>query len=283
MSISRDWMGGHSLPSADNTTTHEEVSTMALRRFDNKVVLLTGSAAGIGRATALRIAAEGGTLILADRNLAGAQQVAATIARDFGGRADAIAYDAADVTSSRRMIDNALAFHNRLDCLINNAGIYRRNHFAETTGEDWSLVLAVNLTSIYHIIHQALPALTASRGNVVSTASTAGLEGIAYAAAYAASKAGVIALTKSLATEYAPAGIRFNAVCPGRVRTDLGIGLAPVENQNPQIAVRPSKLLGKTETGEPEDLAGAFAYLASDDACYVSGSVLVVDGAQTVG
>jgi meso-butanediol dehydrogenase / (S,S)-butanediol dehydrogenase / diacetyl reductase len=256
---------------------------MALRRFDNKIVLLTGSATGIGRAAALRIAAEGGTLVLADRNLDGAQQVAATITEMFGGRADAIAYDAADATSSRRMVDQALALHSRLDGLINNAGIYRRGHFAKSTGDDWSLILAVNLTSVYHIVHQALPALIASRGNVVNTASTAGLAGIAYAAAYAASKAGIIALTKSLAAEYAPAGVRFNAVCPGRVRTDLGIGLTVVEDQNPDIAVRPSKLLGKTETGEPDDIAGAFAYLASDDACYVSGSVLVVDGAQTVG
>lgn len=256
---------------------------MTLRRFDNKIVLLTGSATGIGRATALRIAAEGGTLILADRNLEGAQKVAATIAEKFGGRADAIAYDAADPASSRRMVDVALALHGRLDCLINNAGVYHRSHFAQSTGDDWSMILAINLTSVYHIVHQALPALVASRGNVVSTASTAGLEGIAYAAAYAASKAGIIALTKSLATEYAPSGVRFNAICPGRVRTEIGVGVTVIEDQNPAIAVRPSKLLGKIETAEPEDLAGAFAYLASDDACFVSGSILVVDGAQTVG
>lgn len=256
---------------------------MGLRRFDDKVVLVTGAATGIGRAIALRLAAEGATLVLADRNLDGAKDVCSRATDQFGSRADAIAYDAADATSARRMVDAALALHGRLDCLINNAAIYRRDHFANQTGTEWSLVFAINLESVFHIVHQALPALIASRGNVVSTASTAGLDGIAYAAAYAASKAGIIAMTKSLATEYAPKGVRFNAVCPGRVRTEIGTGLVPIDGQDPAISVRPSKLLGKTETGEPEDIAGAFAYLASDDAAYVSGAVLVVDGAQTVG
>ena len=256
---------------------------MGLKRFDNKVVLITGAATGIGRAIALRVAAEGATLVLADRNLEGAQQVCARAAEEFGVRAAAIAYDAADTASGRRMVDDALALHGRLDSLINNAGIYRRDHFSKQTGDEWSLVFSINLESVFHVVHQALPALIASRGNVVSTASTAGLDGIAYAAAYAASKAGIIAMTKSLATEYAPKGVRFNAICPGRVRTEIGTGLSPIEDQDPAISVRPAKLLGKIETGEPEDIAGAFAYLASDDAAYVSGAILVVDGAQTVG
>ncbi|WP_269929359.1 SDR family NAD(P)-dependent oxidoreductase [Aminobacter sp. HY435] len=256
---------------------------MALRRFDNKVALITGAATGIGRATALRLAAEGATLILADRNVEGVEKVCAEAATSFGVRADAVGYDAADTASARAMVDKALALHGRLDSLINNAGIYRRDHFAKQTGDEWALVFRINLESVFHIVHQALPALAASRGNVVSTASTAGIDGIAYAAAYAASKAGIIAMTKSLATEYAPKGVRFNAICPGRVRTEIGTGLQPIDDQDPAISVRPSKLLGKMETGEPEDIAGAFAYLASDDASYVSGAVIVVDGAQTVG
>lgn len=256
---------------------------MGLKRFDNKVALITGAATGIGRATAMRLASEGATLILADRNFEGVQRVCADISAAHGTHANALAYDAADTTSARSMVDAAIALHGRLDCLINNAGIYRRDHFARQSGEEWSLVFGINLESVFHIIHQALPALIAARGNVVSTASTAGLDGIAYAAAYAASKAGIIAMTKSLATEYAPKGVRFNAICPGRVRTEIGTGLLPIEDQDPAISVRPSKLLGKIETGEPEDIAGAFAYLASDDAAYVSGAVLVVDGAQTVG
>ncbi|GAA2821041.1 NAD(P)-dependent dehydrogenase (short-subunit alcohol dehydrogenase family) [Aminobacter aminovorans] len=255
---------------------------MGLKRFDNKVVLVTGAASGIGRATALRLGSEGATLILADRNFEGARQVCATAVEQYGVQADALAYDAADKTSARRMVDEALAMHGRLDSLINNAGIYRRDHFANQTGDDWSLVFGINLESVFHIVHQALPALIASRGNVVSTASTAGLQGIAYAAAYAASKAGIIAMTKSLATEYAPKGVRFNAICPGRIRTEIGTGLQPIEDQDPDIMVKPPKLAGK-ESGEPEDVASAFAYLTSDEACFVTGAVLVVDGAQTVG
>lgn len=255
---------------------------MGLKRFDNKVVLITGAATGIGRATALRLASEGATLILADRNLEGAEKVCAAAAEQFGVRADAIAYDAADKGSARRMVDQAIALHGRLDSLINNAGIYRRDHFANQTGDEWALVFGVNLESVFHIVQQALPALIASRGNVVCTASTAGLGGIAYAAAYAASKAGIIAMTKSLATEYGPKGVRFNAICPGRVTTEISTGLAPMENQDPAIMVTPPKLAGK-ESGAPEDIASAFAYLASDDACFVSGTILVVDGAQTVG
>lgn len=256
---------------------------MINRRFDNKVVLITGSATGIGRAVALRIAAEGGTIILADRNLDGAMAVAREALACGAPNAQALGFDAADAASCRRMVDEAVALHGRIDCLINNAGMLWRGHFGEMDSPDWSRIIGVNLTSLFHIIQQALPSLIAVRGNVVSTASTAGIEGISYYGAYAASKAGVIALTKSLAAEYAPLGVRFNAVCPGRVRTDLGIGVPPVRDPVPEVVVRPSKLLGKTIAADPEDLAGAFAYLASDDACFASGTILVVDGAQTSG
>ncbi|MGJ4859915.1 SDR family NAD(P)-dependent oxidoreductase [Labrys sp. La1] len=252
------------------------------KRFVDKAVLITGAASGIGRATALRLASEGADVILADRNLEGAMQVRAEAGSRFGVRADALFYEASDTTSAREMISAAVALHGRLDCLINNAGIYRRDHFAKQTGEEWSQVLDVNLTSVLHIVQQALPALIAAHGNVVSTASTAALQGIAYAAAYAASKAGIIAMTKSLAAEYAPRGVRFNAICPGRIRTEIAAALAPIEDQDPAISVRPPKLAGKT-FGEPEDIASAFAYLASDEACFVTGAVLAVDGAQIVG
>jgi NAD(P)-dependent dehydrogenase (short-subunit alcohol dehydrogenase family) len=181
------------------------------------------------------------------------------------------------------MVDDAVALHGRLDCLINNAAVIWRGHFGEMQAADWDRIVTVNLTSLFHVVQQALPSLVAVRGNVVSTASTAGIEGISYYGAYAATKAGVIALTKSLAAEYAPTGVRFNAVCPGKVRTNLGAGVPPLRDPVPEIAVRPSKLLGKTVAAEPEDLAGAFAYLASDDACFASGTILVVDGAQTAG
>lgn len=256
--------------------------TGATGRLDGKVILITGAAAGIGRATALRLSGEGARLIVADRNAEGVEALAASI-RSSGADAAALTFDAADFAAARAMVSRAVEVHGSLDCLINNAGIYRRGHFLDTDPAEWSQVFAVNLESLFHVIQQALPALIASRGNVVNTASTAGVEGIAYAAAYAAAKAGVIALTKSLAAEYAPKGVRFNAVAPGRVRTDLSMGVPQVENTDPAVLVRPPKLSGRTIAGEPEDVAAAFAYLASDDAAYVSGSVLVVDGAQMAG
>lgn len=253
---------------------------MSLRRFDGKVALVTGAASGIGRAVALRLAAEGGRLLLADRDLDGARAVADAIAAEGAPDAAAIGYDAADAASCRAMVDAALARAGRLDVLVNNAGLYRRGHFETLAAEDWALVLEVDLNSVFHVTRRALPALIESRGNVVATASTAALGGIAYAAPYAAAKAGVVALMKSLAIEFAPRGVRFNVVCPGRVRTAIGAGLAPLGDENPDLLVRPPRLDGFAAGGAPDDLAGAYAYLASDDARYVTGAVLVVDGAQ---
>lgn len=254
-----------------------------MRRFDGKVVLITGSASGIGRATALRIAAEGGSLILADRNREGVEAVAKSALEAGAASATALGYDAADRQSCVEMAADAIALHGRLDCLINNAGIYRRGHFLEAPEGEWEQIVAINLTSYHHIIRAVLPELIRTGGNVVSTASTAGVAGIAYASAYAAAKAGVIALTKSLAAEFAPHGVRFNVICPGRIKTDLGNGVPQVRDPVEAVVVRPPKLKGKDVYGDPEDIAAAFAFFASGDAAYASGAVLVIDGAQTVG
>jgi NAD(P)-dependent dehydrogenase (short-subunit alcohol dehydrogenase family) len=254
-----------------------------MRRFEGRVALVTGAASGIGRAAALRLAGEGARIVLADRDEAGLTAVAETARRDHGAEAVTLVYDAADGDASAAMAAEAARTFGRLDCAVCNAGIYRRNHFADIPPEEWETVFAVNLGSVFRIVQAALPALKASRGNVVSISSTSGIHGIAYAAHYAAAKAGIIAMTKSLAVEFAPDGVRFNAICPGRVRTGIGAGLKPLADQNEALLVRPPKLAGRTEGGEPDDLAAAVAYLASDDARYVSGSVLVADGAQNIG
>ncbi len=247
-------------------------------RFPGKAALVTGAASGIGRATALRLAREGARLALADRD----RERLEAAARDAGAAATFL-YDAADGESSAAMAAAAAKALGGLDVLICNAGIYLKTHFAEMTPSDWSLVLAVNLTSVARIVQAALPSLIDSRGNVVSVASTAATAGIAYAAHYAAAKAGIVALTKSLAVEFAPRGVRFNAVAPGRVKTAITAGLAPLAGQDASLLVRPPKLAGRTDGGEPDDLAAAIAFLASDEARYVSGSLLVVDGAQNIG
>jgi NAD(P)-dependent dehydrogenase (short-subunit alcohol dehydrogenase family) len=254
-----------------------------MRRFEGKVALVTGAASGIGRAAALRLAQEGARLVVADRDEAGLAAVADYARGEHGAEIATLVYDAADGDGSAAMARAAVGALDRLDCAVCNAGIYRRGHFAEIAPEEWATVFAVNLTSVFRIVQAVFPALKATRGNVVSTASTAGIHGIAYAAHYAAAKAGIIALTKSLAVEYAPDGVRFNAICPGRVKTAMGAGIRPLPGQNETLLVRSPRLAGRTEGGEPDDLAAAIAYLASEDARYVSGSVLVVDGAQNIG
>lgn len=251
-------------------------------RFEGKTVLITGAASGIGRAAAVRLSAEGARLILADRDTEGL----VTVARQIGkgqGRPHVIGYDASDNGSTAAMAAEAATAFGRLDCVVCNAGIYRRAHFADIGAAEWEIVLQVNLTSNMRIAQVVTPALRETGGNLIAIASTAGLDGIAYAAHYAAAKAGLIALIKSLAVEFAPDGVRFNAICPGRVKTGISKGLEPLPNQNEALLVRQPRLAGHTEGGQPEEIAAAIAYLGSQDASYLSGSILVIDGTQTIG
>lgn len=250
-----------------------------MKRFEGKSVLVTGAASGIGRATAIRLAAEGARLALSDRDERGLRETIGACA----GECHLLVYDAADGDASSAMTQQAIAVLGGLDALVCNAGIYRRSRFGEISPQAWDELFSVNLTSMVRIIQTALPLLEQSKGNVIGVASTAGIGGIAYAAHYAASKAAVIGLMKALAVEYAPNGVRFNAVAPGKVKTAITTGLVPLVGQDEALLVRPPKLAGMAQGGDPEDLAAAIAYLASSDARYVSGSVLVIDGAQNIG
>jgi NAD(P)-dependent dehydrogenase (short-subunit alcohol dehydrogenase family) len=254
--------------------------TVMDRRLEKRSILVTGAAGGIGRATAERLAAEGARLTLADRDATGLKAAAHAIAHSEQEPA-IIEYDAADYEASAKIVDHAIAAHGRLDAVCNVAGIFAKSHFAEIRAEDWDRMLRINLSSVFCIVQRALPSLIQARGSIVNTASIAGINGIAYAAPYAVSKAGIIALTKSLAVEYAASGVRINVICPGGVRTAMG-GSPPLPDADPDLAIRRSKLPGFDGLGEPGDIAAAFAYLVSDDARYVSGTVLTVDGAQSL-
>jgi meso-butanediol dehydrogenase / (S,S)-butanediol dehydrogenase / diacetyl reductase len=256
---------------------------MTTQRFHHKAILVTGAASGIGKATAERFAAEGADLVVADIEIAKARDVADSLAATHGVKAFAVAFDAAEADSCRRMIDDGVAALGRLDVLCNIAGIMDWDHFAEFSASRWDRVLAINLSSLFHVTQRALPHLLETRGNIVNMASAAGLMGIAYTAAYCAAKAGVVSLTKSLAIEYAAAGIRINAVAPGGINTPMltanptppGIDMALI-----------SRLFAKLQggaLGEPEDIASAVAYLASEEAHFVTGIVFSVDGGQTAG
>ncbi|MBI1773987.1 MAG: SDR family oxidoreductase [Proteobacteria bacterium] len=251
-------------------------------RFIGKAAIITGAASGIGRATAERLAAEGATLALGDIDSDPLEEVADALRR-HGNAVHPIAFDAADPGSCRQLVTRAASTMGSLDVLCNIAGYYQRHRFTEIADTDWDRMLAVNLGSVFHLTKAALPHLVRSKGNIVNIASTAGLAGLAYAAHYSVAKAGIVALTKSLAAEYGEFHVRVNVVCPGGVKTNIGRNLTPVADANPQLLARLNPKLGTGERGAPEDIAAAFAYLASDEARYVSGAVLVVDGAQLAG
>ncbi len=239
-------------------------------RLTGKAILVTGAASGIGRATALRLAQEGGALVVADRNLEGAEDTANEIVAT-GGKAVAMQFEASDPASCRQLVDRAAAELGRLDIVANIAGILQRSPFVEISTETWDSVIAINLTALFHIIQQALPHLTATRGNIVNMASSAGIRGVAMSAAYSAAKHGVVGLTKSLSAAFKDRHIRVNAIAPGPIDTPL---IRPI---------RPAPGMPGSEIawGEPADVAAAVAYLASDDAKFVNGSILYIDGGST--
>jgi meso-butanediol dehydrogenase / (S,S)-butanediol dehydrogenase / diacetyl reductase len=252
-------------------------------RFRGKQVIVTGGASGIGKASAEKFASEGANLVLADLNFQGAQEVAATLVRDYGIRANAIEFDAADSASCRRMIDQSLAALGTINVLCNIAGIMDWDNLENFSEDRWERVLRVNLSGVFYISRYAMPHLVKSRGNIVNMASAAALVGIPYTAAYCASKAGVVAVTKSLAIEFAEAGVRVNAICPTGGKTPMHAQNKFPEGVDLKLLMRNSPKMYGGELCEPEDIAAAVLFVASDEARYISGIALPVDGAQTAG
>jgi meso-butanediol dehydrogenase / (S,S)-butanediol dehydrogenase / diacetyl reductase len=244
--------------------------------FSGKKVLITCAASGIGRATAIRFAAEGAQVTIGDINEAGLHDTAALMAAP----PQIVPYDASNITSCQALVAAAAA--NGLDVLCNIAGMLQWGPSLEFDEARFEKIIAINLTSVYALCRAALPHLIKSKGNIVNTASTAALQGIAYTVAYAASKHGVAAITKSLAIEFASTGVRINAICPGRVNTPMGNSAPPPGDVDWTLVMRNAPKL-VNGTCEPSDIADAFAYLASDAARKVTGTLLTVDGGQLAG
>lgn len=249
-----------------------------MKRFTGKVCLVTGAASGIGRATAARLATEGATLMLADINQRGLDDISAELAGVAEGGIGSITFDATDDPSCRDMVAATVERFGRIDVLCNIAGIAGAAKFLEMSRADWDRMLAVNLTSLFVVSQAALPHLIASRGNIVNMASASGKMGSPYFSHYAASKAAVISLTQSLAVEFSVEGVRVNAVCPGGVSTPITATYRMPENINMDLLKR---LFSLHPEGQPEEIAAAVAYLASEEARYISGHALSIDGAQT--
>jgi NAD(P)-dependent dehydrogenase (short-subunit alcohol dehydrogenase family) len=246
-----------------------------MRRFDDKVVLVTGAASGIGRAVARRLGAEGGSVACLDLAVDGATKTADAIVSG-GGAATAIECNVTDEASVVAAVAAAIDAYGRLDVVCNVAGIGGMAKSHEETLDQWDRILGVNLTGTFLVCRETIPALLESGGVLVNTASTAGLMGHPWSAAYCASKGGVVQLTRALAYEYRPSPMRVVAVSPGGVETPIMDAFAAVpEGEN-------WKMLKKamTERGfcQPDDVASCYAYLASDEAHYMTGSIVTYDG-----
>jgi NAD(P)-dependent dehydrogenase (short-subunit alcohol dehydrogenase family) len=245
-----------------------------LRRFEQRAVLVTGAASGIGRATAERLASEGARVACLDVQAAAAEETAKRVA-EAGGEAVALPCDVSDPAAVRRAVDATLARFGALHAVCNVAGILRFANTHDVTLEDWNQILAVNLTGTFLVCQASIPHLLRTRGAIVNMSSTAALAAHPWTAAYSASKGGVLALTHSLAVEYGRQGLRVNAVCAGAIRTPITEAYQVPGGADPKLARR---MMPFTGFGDPESAAAAIVFLASDDARHVNGSELRVDG-----
>lgn len=243
-------------------------------RFDGKVVYLTGAASGIGAATAKRFAADGASLFLTDVAAEGLDATSAAC-RDLGAQVVFEVRDVAEEDDVAASVAATVEHFGRIDVVANIAGVQRWHHTHEHPLDDFRLTLDINLTGTFLVCREALPHLLDSGGAIVNTSSTTALAGIPYSAAYAASKAGVLALTRSLAVEYAKQGLQVNCVNPGGIKTAMS-RMPPVENMDFDLLLRQNSL---TEFAEPEAVAGLICFLASAEGRHINGESIRIDGA----
>lgn len=243
-------------------------------RFKDLVVLLTGAASGIGKASILRMAEEGAAVVCADIQTEAAEATAKE-ARELGVEAIALTLDVSDPESVRSAVAATISEFGRIDSLCNIAGILRFDHTHELKLEDWNQIIAVNLTGTFLMTQAALPHLVESKGALVNMASTAGLAGQPWSAAYAASKGGVLSFTRSIAVEYGKQGMRANSVSPGGILTPIQNEFHLPEGADEKLLLRIMPLDKMREAGTA---AAVVAFLASPDSIHINGETIRVDG-----
>lgn len=249
------------------------------KEFYGKVVLVTGAASGLGRAASVRFAQEGAQVCLVDINAVGLTETARAIT-DAGGLCVIYCGDLGLPSNCEEAVNVAIEAFGRLDVLCNVAGILRFHALADVSAEDWNKLFAANVTAPFFMMQAAMPHLVESKGNVVNIASTAAFIGQSYTAPYAATKAALLSLTKSLAMEYIKSPVRINAMAPGGMMTEMVQGLAFPEGADTDMILR---YCGFRPPNTPEDIVEPLLFLASDRARAVHGACYTADNGITAG
>ena len=247
--------------------------------FENKVVLVTGAASGLGRAASLRFAAEGARLCLVDLNHDGLTETARRIA-EAGGQSLVFAGDLGDPANCAKAVAAAIEAYGRLDVLCNVAGILKFHALADVTADVWTRLFSANVTAPFFMIQAAMPHLVETKGNIVNVVSTAAFLGQAYTAPYAATKAALLSLTKSLAMEFMHAPVRINALAPGGMLTEMVQTLQVPEDADQSLIAR---YIGIRPPSQPDDIVEPLMFLASDRARSVHGACYTADCGITAG
>jgi NAD(P)-dependent dehydrogenase (short-subunit alcohol dehydrogenase family) len=258
------------------------VKEKQMGRLEGKVAIVTGSAMGIGRASAALLAREGARVVLADVDEERGKETLTLIEED-GGEALFVETDVSKPADVKATVDAAVDSYGRLDVLHNNVGIALGASVVDTTEDLWNRVLDINLGGVYRGCKYAIPHMMSNGGgSIVNSASVQGLRGFKGWAAYAASKGGIIALTQQVALEYAPHGIRVNCVAPGTILTPMNEKVFEETDDPEALRETWNKMHPVGRFGQPEEVAEAVLFLAADSSSFITGQCLVVDGGLTV-
>lgn len=246
-------------------------------KLDGRIAVITGAGSGIGRACAAEFAKEGATVIVADINITGAMETVDLIG-SAGGKAFAFQTDVSKPDSVRNLMEYTIGTFKKIDVLLNDAAIQINKTIEETTFEEWNKQLSVNLGGIFLCSKFFLPYLRESRGNIINLSSVNGYFAEPFCAGYCATKAGIIGLTKAMAIDHGPDGIRVNCICPGYIDAGLAEGYFLAQPDPAKARSEAGKLHALWRIGRPEEVGRTALFLASDDASFITGSAIVVDG-----